>query len=212
VTSTATASTMYVTIGDSRRGTSCVFVATSPSVLGPFTVVDQPLVCEPGGSIDPSTVRDGAGNLWLVWKDEASGDEPTRIRSAMLSLDEQHLASLPTTLLTSTSAGVENVEGPSVMRTGAWFAVFFSVGDWRSSSYRTGYALCENLTASCWVVNSDWLSRDSGLDAPGGLEVFTGADGSTYVAFHTGSCSGCDNRRRVLNVRRIGTDAAPTLI
>jgi Glycosyl hydrolases family 43 len=211
VTSSATEARMYVTIGDSRRGTSCVFVATSSSLLGPYTVVDQPLVCEPGGSIDPSTVRDGTGNLWLIWKDEAGGGQPTRIRAAMLAFDGQHLASWPTTLLTSTSANVENVEGPSVTRSGAWFTVFFSAGDWRSSSYRTGYALCTNLTSSCLVVNSAWLSTESGLDAPGGLEVFTGADGSTYVAFHTGSCSHCEDRRRLLNVRRLDVSATPAL-
>jgi beta-xylosidase len=211
IVSSSTGSTMYVTIGDSRRGTSCVFVATSPSVLGPYTLVDDPLVCEPGGSIDPSPFREANGDLWLLWKDEAARGEPTRIRAAQLFADGLGLASLPTTLLTSTSANVENVEGPSVTRTGDWYTLFFSVDDWRSSSYRTGYAICASLSSSCLVISTGWLESNPSLDAPGGLEVFTGADGLTYVAFHTGSCSGCTDRRRVLNVRRLVGGVSPVL-
>jgi hypothetical protein len=210
VVSTALGSTMYVTIGDSRRGASCVFAATSASVSGPYSLRDTPLICEPGGSIDASPVRDAAGAVWLVWKDEAALGEPTRIRAARLFADGVGVASLPTTLLTSTDASVQNVEGPSVMRTGNGFTLFFSVGDWRSSSYRTGYATCTSLISACQVVSSDWLHSNRELDAPGGLEVFS-VDGLTYAAFHTESCAGCGDRRRVFNVRRLVTDAAPVL-
>ncbi len=191
---------MEVTVGDARRAEQCVFAATSDSVTGPYTLQPDPVVCEQTASIDPSVVRDRVGNPWLAWKDETGGVGPTMIRAARLDPDATTLVSQPVTLLTSAAAGVSNIEGPSLVQTGNGYLLFFSVGNWRSSSYRTGYALCAALTTICQTVTTSWPSARDGLDAPGGLEVFVGNDGSTYAAFHTGSCR-CTEPTRRLNIR-----------
>jgi hypothetical protein len=202
---------MYVTVGDSRRGKACVFAATSSTLTGPYSIVDEPVTCAQGGSIDPSVVHDTVGNGWLVWKDEVSGQQAPRIRTALLSPNGLEVLGTPTTLVTATSVGGDNIEGPTILRSVGGYTLFFSVGDWKSSSYRTGYATCDDLTTECHVVDSSWLSRADGLDAPGGLEVFSAYDGTTYAVFHTGSCSGCSDRTRVMNIKHLTIDPLPAL-
>src|SRR5581483_2145160 len=66
---------LYVTLPDARSGRQCIGVASAPTPEGPYAAVgDGPLVCQLdlGGSIDPSVVRDGAGQLHLLWKDESN--------------------------------------------------------------------------------------------------------------------------------------------
>ena len=197
---TASGWVMEVTVGDARRDRQCVFAATSDAVTGPYALQPDPVACEQTASIDPSVVRDRVGNAWLVWKDESDGVGPTTIRAARLDPEATTLVSHPVTLLTSAAAAVTNIEAPSLVQTGNGYLLFFSVGGWRSSSYRTGYATCTALTTTCQTVSTNWLSARDGLDAPGGLEVFAGNDGATYAAFHTGSCR-CTQPTRRLNVR-----------
>jgi beta-xylosidase len=197
---------MFVTVGDLRRDQHCIYVATSDAVDGPYSLRDQPIVCGAGGSIDASPATDADGSSWLTWKDEPANGAPARIRSARLTPDGLRLATEPVTLLNSAEVtGHDNVEGPSLVRGSAGYALFFSVGDWKTDTYRTGYATCASPGGPCRVVSSDWLTTAPDGSGPGGLEAFTGADGHSYVAYHTWSRS-----RRVLNIDGLELGAGDT--
>jgi arabinan endo-1,5-alpha-L-arabinosidase len=201
---------MYVTAGDLRRDRQCVFVATSDAVAGPYTLSDQPIVCDSGGSIDASPSTDADGVLRLVWKDERADGTPSRIRSARLTDDGVQLAEQPVTLLSSAEvAAHDTVEAPSLVRTDHGAVLFFSVGDWKTDAYRTGYAVCASLSGPCQVRSSDWLTTAASGSGPGGLEAFTGIDGHAYAAYHTWS-----RARRVLNIDglELAADESPVLV
>jgi beta-xylosidase len=203
-------SVMYVTVGDLRRARQCVFVATSTGVGGPYTLGDQPIVCAAGGSIDASPSRDPDGALRLVWKDEPAGGAPARIRTARLTDDGLQLAQSATTLVSSGDlAGRENVEAPSLLSTEHGWVLFFSVGDWHTDAYRTGYATCTTVAGPCDVRSIAWLTVAAVGRGPGGLEAFTDVDGQAYVAYHSWSRS-----RRVLSIDRLETTAGrpPVLV
>jgi arabinan endo-1,5-alpha-L-arabinosidase len=200
---------MYVTVGDLRRGRQCIFVATSDVIDGPYVLTDQPLACGAGGSIDASPSTDAAGITWLTWKDEAADGSPAQIRSVSLTRDGLRLAGVPVTLLCSEDVqGGDTVEGPSLVPTEYGYLLFFSVGDWTTNAYRTGYATCSSPSGPCEVQSSEWLTSATSGTGPGGLEVFAGTDRGVYVTYHTWSRS-----RRVLNIDalEIGADGTPVL-
>jgi len=200
---------MDVTVGDLRRDRQCIFVATSDVIDGPYALSDQPLVCGDGGSIDASPWTDADGVTWLMWKDEAAAGRPAQIRSEPLTRDGLQLAGEPVTLLTSDDvAGGDTVEGPSLVQTEYGYLLFFSIGDWTTGDYRTGYAKCSSPSGPCEVQSSVWFTAATSGTGPGGLEVFTGTDGGLHVAYHAWS-----RYRRVLSIDalEIGADGAPAL-
>jgi beta-xylosidase len=205
---------MYLTVADRRSGRQCILTATSPEVAGPYVFLrTHPLQCSARGSIDASPFVDQSDRVWLVWKDEPSGSAPARIVAAQLDFSGLEITGGETTLIVgSSAAGDANVEGPSLVRTAHGYRLFFSSGDWKTSSYRTGYADCTSLEKACEVIDTAWLSSANGLQGPGGLEVFRAIDGSTYAAFHTWSgCRACGDGYRALNIRRLNDSRTPRL-
>jgi beta-xylosidase len=206
---------MYVTLFDTRRGVECIFSAAAVTATGPYAVTDsEPLRCATNGSIDPSVFTDSHGRLWLTWKDEAQGKRAATISAAQLQSDGLSFATRPTALLTASETWErDNVEGPSLVRSGDHYVLFFSTGAWTSSGYSTGYATCATPVGPCTVHDGPWLSSADGLDGPGGLQVFTATDGATYAAFHTWlPCTDCSQWKRVLNIGRLDLDGtAPVL-
>ena len=196
---------MYVTLGDTRRDRQCIFTATSDDAGGPYSLSDEPIVCASDGSIDASPSAEAEGLLRLTWKDEPTGSSAATIRSARLTADGLHLAEGPTMLVTSADlAGGQNVEAPSLVRTATGYILFFSVGDWETDDYRTGYATCTSLS-ECAVRSTGWLVHAAGGSGPGGLEVFTGTDGRRYAVYHTWS-----QQRRVMNIDGLELAAGDT--
>jgi beta-xylosidase len=197
---------MYITLFDTRRGRECLFTASAATATGPYAVTDSnPLQCAANGSIDASVFSDANGALWLTWKNEAHASQPATIVAAELNADGRSFASNPTALVTADEAWEGgNVEGPSMIRSGDHYVLFFSTGAWTSTRYSTGYATCTTPVGPCAVHDGAWLSSADGLDGPGGLQAFTAADGSTYVAFHTWvPCTDCAQWKRILNLRAV---------
>ncbi|MGI9079813.1 MAG: hypothetical protein ACR2GF_03175 [Acidimicrobiales bacterium] len=66
---------LYLSLPDARSGQECIGAATSAVAEGPYTGAgDGPLICqhELGGSIDPAVVRDKAGKLHVLWKNDGN--------------------------------------------------------------------------------------------------------------------------------------------
>jgi len=196
---------MYLTVNDAVRGVQCIVAATSALPNGQYVLTsDHPLQCAEGGSIDASPFVDGGGDLWLLWKDEPTGGEPARIVVAPLDSSGLEFKGTATTLISEDAVGDVNVEAPSMVKTKVGYRLFFSIGDWKTSGYSTGFADCTRPNEGCVVAATRWLSEDNGLDGPGGLEVFAGLDGETYVAFHTwAGCTTCSDRYRALRIRHL---------
>lgn len=61
----------FAAVGHSHPQKHCIGVATSPNVSGPYTPIEEPIVCElkRGGNIDPNLFIDPVNNhSYLVYK------------------------------------------------------------------------------------------------------------------------------------------------
>ncbi|HEY5011648.1 MAG TPA: glycoside hydrolase family 43 protein [Acidimicrobiia bacterium] len=179
----------YYTTRDIGSGLQCVSVATSASPAGPFVDASKaPLVCQAGGSIDPSAFVDDSGTPWLLWKSEATATVPSTIWSQPLAADGVTIkpATTPTPLLTpgqSWEHGV--VEGPSMIRIDGRDYLFYSGGFWTTAGYAEGVVTCDGPAGPCRrIVPGPVLASAGRLAGPGGAAAFRTPRGNVWLAFH----------------------------
>jgi hypothetical protein len=177
----------YYTAREIASGRQCISVAVSASPAGPF--VDSstaPLVCQAGGSIDPSPLVDESGTAWLLWKSEATITEPPTIWSQPLSTDGLTLAGVPTPMLTPGQrweGGV--VEAPSMIRIAGRDYLFYSGNRWTTAAYAEGVAVCDGPAGPCRRIESGpVLTSEGRLAGPGGGAAFVTPTGEVWLAFH----------------------------
>lgn len=196
---------LYYAVRARGTGKQCISSAVAPSPTGPF--VDQsarPMVCQPalGGSIDPSTYRDGYGFLHLTWKSEGEtvGGRAT-IWSQYLSGDGRSVVGDPAALLSADERWEDRViENPSLVELGGTWVLLFSGNHWSSSSYATAYATCAGPLGPCATPADDVVLETGGtIVGPGGAQFFPTAGGRmflAYAAWDAGSV-GYPNARRL---------------
>ena len=177
----------YYTAREIASGRQCISVAVSASPAGPF--VDSstaPLVCQAGGSIDPSPFVDESGTAWLLWKSEATITEPPTIWSQPLSTDGLTLAGMPTPMLTpgqKWEGGV--VEAPSMIRIAGRDYLFYSGNRWTTAAYAEGAVVCDGPAGPCRRIESGpVLTSEGRLAGPGGGGVLVTPTGEVWLAFH----------------------------
>ena len=132
----------------------CISRATSSSPSGPF--VDDSssaFVCPvaQGGAIDPSVFVDAGGSPWLLWKNDGDCcNLATTIYSQQLTSDGVSIVG-PAHRLVGASQAWEGglVEGPSMIRSGNDFWLFYSANLWGSDGYGIGVARCSSVTGPC---------------------------------------------------------------
>jgi beta-xylosidase len=184
---------MYYTIRDTALGIQCVSVATAAAPGDTFTDGSTgPLVCQTanGGSIDPNPFLDPvSGRLYLVWKsDDNSIGKNTHLWAQQLTADGSSFApgTAPALLLTE-SAGWQSptVEGPTIIRHGSNYYLFYGANSYNSASSGIGYATSSSLLGN--YTNDSrygpWLGTTGSAVGPQGPMVFQDAAGSTRMAF-----------------------------
>jgi hypothetical protein len=190
-------------------GHDCLSVATA-SQLTPSNPVfvdnsSAPLLCQAqlGGSIDPSPFIDPAtGQAYLVWKSNDGGSsQPAEIWSAELDSSGLGFASAPVELMTNDTVDYPwetTVEAPDLVDSWGTYYLLFSGGQYDSSSYAEGYAICNGPLGPCYQPQAGpILSSYGSVVGPGGGSLFEDAAGSwwiDYAAWTAGctsySCSG----------------------
>jgi xylan 1,4-beta-xylosidase len=146
---------IYYSARKPNGGPLCVAVATAPRPQGPYT--DRgPLVCQEVGSIDGFHVRDERGRRYLLWKEDGNSvSRPTPIWAQRLTEDGTRLVGERRELLRNTERWEKHptlpygdlIEGPSIVRRGGWFYMFYS-GNFccaRECDYMVGVARARKL-------------------------------------------------------------------
>lgn len=186
---------MYYTVHDPSLGRQCVSVATSNTPAGPFADnSSRPLVCQTanGGSIDPNPYVDPAtGNTYLIWKsdDNALGaGHATHLWGEQLSTSGLAFATgrTPALILTESAAWqAPTVEGPTVVRHGSRYYLFYGANNYDTASSGIGYATSSSLLGSYTNQSpvGPWLGTRANAQGPQGPCLFTDAAGSTRMAF-----------------------------
>jgi hypothetical protein len=167
----------------------CISVATATGPTGPFLDSSTgPLVCQAGGSIDPSPYTDGSGALYLTWKQNGAAGQPATIWAQALAPSGMSFApgTAPSVMVAPSQPWEGSVvEGPFMWFAGGTYYLFYSGNDWASSRYAVGVSVCHGPVGPCAKPQSSpILASDSGLVGPGGESIFSDAQGQPWIAFH----------------------------
>lgn len=177
------------------RQRHCIGVAVSASPQGPFTGIDEPLVCAdfPDGVIDAGIFEDG-DSLYLLYKDDGNCcGRGTAIYSQGLSSDG--LATIgPRHRLIANNDSPEAyddwewrvVEAPTMVRRGGDYVLFYSGNFFGNRNYAVAYLTCASPRGPCRDNGDNPILRShegSPLIGPGHQSVLE-AGGRTYLFFH----------------------------
>lgn len=167
----------------------CVSVGTADRATGPF--VDRstgPLVCEHarGGSIDPSFFLAADGTTWLLWKSEGIPNrEPPHIFSQRFDPAGLGLMGTATRLLTQDLPWeYPIIENPAMTVIDGVHVLLYSANRWETSSYATGWAVCEGPVGPCRKAAFPIMTTDAKRSGPGGASWFTTPDGLPWIVYH----------------------------
>jgi beta-xylosidase len=184
---------MYYTVRSHTLGIQCISVATSTSPGGPFNDTSSgPLVCQPGygGSIDPNPYVDPAGGLYLLWKsDDNAIGRRTHIWGQRLADNGLALVGASPSLLLTASwwawwqGGL--IEGPTMVRNGGRYYLFYGANSYNSASSGIGYATSSSVLGpfTNQSTGGPWLGTRGNAQGPQGPSVFTDASGATRLAW-----------------------------
>lgn len=182
---------MYFTGKRASDGTMCIGTALAEVPAGPFAPLGEaPLVCKPdeGGDIDPASFVDDDGQLYLLYKSNGPGDQPSIIWLQAVAADGVTLVGERKELLRS-DLPEENgvVEAPVLVRRGSQYVLFYSIKAYTNTDYQTTYATASSLTGPYSKTGEPLIGRTSfedPLDGPGGADVTTGDEGQQHAFFH----------------------------
>ena len=186
---------LYYTVRHKGSGRQCVSVATAASPAGPFTdKTSGPLVCQldRGGSIDPQVFTDSQGSSYLLWKsDDNALGKPTVLWGRLLAPGGVGFAwwSSSKRLLTQTAAWqAPALEGPTMVKSGKTYFLFYGANDWNSARSAIGYATCSAPLGPCVdrSTTGPWFATNPGGTAPVGPQgptIFTDVTGNLRLGF-----------------------------
>jgi hypothetical protein len=174
---------LYYAVREIETNRQCISRAIGARPEGPFLDDSHgPMVCDAGGSIDPSPFVDVDGRAFLLWKSEGA----IAIRSQPLTGDGLAVTGTPTVLAGPDRAFERGVvEGPSLVTEGGRYFLLYSANNWNSHAYAQAYATCAGPSGPCTKPGDGRvLVSGSQLTGPGGGEAFRDADGRLWLAFH----------------------------
>lgn len=182
----------YATVsGSGLSSKQCISVARARHPGGPFVDSSSgPLVCQAsrGGSIDPAPYTDGSGKLYLAWKSNGEGGQPSTIWGEALSRSGITMArhSSPTAMLVPSQPWEASVvEGPFMWSSKGSYYLFYSGNNWNSASYAIGVAVCRGPLGPCTKpLAGPFYASKPNLAGPGGASVFRDPRGNAWIAFH----------------------------
>jgi beta-xylosidase len=181
---------LFYTTRDGRSDRQCIGRAESPNPAGPFIDGNAgPFICQTdlGGSIDPSVVRDSAGEVYLLWKNDGNCcARPVTLWGQRLSRDASALEGAPVVLLSRDQAWEGAlIEAPSMWQENGIWHLLYSGNLWNTDRYAIGYAECDTPLGPCRKVEDGPVMASDGETAgPGGAEVFSDHEGRRWIVYH----------------------------
>ncbi|HYI63065.1 MAG TPA: family 43 glycosylhydrolase [Acidimicrobiales bacterium] len=193
----------------------CIGRADATSPLGPFTPWSTPLYCglpaegaiagQPAsnrwgrGALDPEVVRGHDGKLHLLVALSRTRDNIGVVRLDSVGRVVGGINATPTILASqglpwhdgtvdTTLRGHVFLENPTMAYDPQTktYLLFYSAGQWNTSSYVTGFARCAAPTGPCTLdTRGPMLMGGNGRSGPGGLTAFRDATGLLRVAYAT---------------------------
>lgn len=181
----------------------------------------------PGGEIDAHIFTDSNGQRYIVWKtdDNAVGSPTTRIWAQACVVDGNGVTLQGPRRVIMDSTGLwwidswvpggSLVEGPEVVRRGAFYYLFFAAGRFCQDSYAEGVARARNIWGPYEKLRVPLLStgmlgrgEDGPLIGPGHASFLQGSSGAWHAVWHASEGHNC-NRRAYADRLEWTTDGWP---
>jgi xylan 1,4-beta-xylosidase len=173
-------------------GDEHIAIAQSDNPLGPFRQKESKPVSAPGKQIDPFVFRDTDGKFYLY---HVRLDNGNRIFVVRLKDDLSDVSTEPAVECISSTEPWENTahakwpvaEGPTVIKKGKRYYLFYSANDFRNIDYAVGYATADSPYGP-WVKykNNPVLSKsETHYNGSGHGDFFTDISGQLQYVFHT---------------------------
>ncbi|KIX07313.1 uncharacterized protein Z518_01966 [Rhinocladiella mackenziei CBS 650.93] len=155
----------------------CIGVATSPNVTGPYTALEDPIVCDlpGGGNIDPNLFRDPVnGQNYLVYKTDgnsighggACGNTNSPIAPTPLHLQLVDPHDLVTPIgepvflfsnINSIKEDGPNVERPCLIYRDSAYYLLYNAQCYAELAYRIDYVSCTvGVDTNTGILGCDW--------------------------------------------------------
>ena len=182
----------YFAAWDTATNREAIGTAVASSPAGPFVPAagSSPLVSDEdsGGAIDPTTFQNTDGTRYLIWKNDGNAvGQDTWLWLQKLSADGLSLIGEPAKLMKEDQPWEGSlVEAPTLCRHGSKYYLFYSANNYSNCSYAVGYAVADSVAGPYTKpLSAPWLASADGVCGPGGEEVITARDSSTWMAYHT---------------------------
>ena len=182
----------YFAAWDAATNKEAVGVAAASSATGPFITAPnaQPLVNEAdrGGAIDPTTFADTDGSRYLIWKNDGNSmGQETWLWVQRLSADGLQVVGTPAKLIKEDQPWEGNlVEAPTLFKHGGKYYLFYSANAYNTCDYAVGYAVAGSVAGPYRKpLTVPWLTGTPDVCGPGGEDLVSARDGSTWMAYHT---------------------------
>ncbi len=196
----------YFTATSKKTGKHAIGVAFSKTVTGPYVDRGSPLVENDGSSIDSTMFTDPAtGKLYLIWKDERTRSvnghdvQADVLRGQELAPNGLHLVGAPPpsadtrTIMSSSEPWEEGVvEGPTMVKRGSYYYLFYSGAYYCNDSYGIGVARADSPLGPFTKHKEPLPGANDGRIlksgdhwlGPGHNSVLRGSDGKWHTFFH----------------------------
>ncbi|MFT3702887.1 MAG: family 43 glycosylhydrolase [Agriterribacter sp.] len=172
-----------------------IAIAESASPVGPFTQKQLKQLDAPVKQIDPFVFKDDDGKFYLYHVRLQDGN---RIFGAVL---KDNFSAIDSSTLRECISAVVNpqpwentqsvkwtvTEGPTVIKRGRKYYIFYSANDFRNPDYAVGYATADRPLGP-WIksLQNPIISKQNTMhNGSGHGDLVTGADGNLYYVFHT---------------------------
>lgn len=195
-----------------------IAIAEADSPLGPFTQNIHRSISLTGKQIDPFIFKDANGNLYMYFVRLQQGN---RIFAARLKNNLSDIDSATVTECLHAETGWENTansawpvsEGPTVIKTGVLYYLFYSANDFRNIDYAVGYATSASPLGP-WTkyTGSPIISRKNTLQNGSGHGDILQAGGKLYYVFHTHSSNTRVGTRKTAIVSLTTSNSNPAVI
>ncbi len=186
-----------------------IAIAESDSPLGPFTQKVQKTISGVNRQIDPYIFKDSDGKLYLYHVRVDSGNRifVSRLKDDLSDIDLSSAVECIKSVEhweNTENAKWPVAEGPTVIKVGKLYFLFYSANDFRNINYAVGYATATSPFGP-WKKHpaSPIISRaNTGFNGTGHGDLFKGADGKLYYVLHTHSSNQVVGRRKtaIINI------------
>ena len=180
-----------------------IAIAESDNPLGPFVQQVHKPISGTGKQIDPFIFKDTDGRLYMYHVRLQMGN---RIFVARLKNDLSDIDTATTVECINSILPWENTansrwpvaEGPTVVKRGGLYYLFYSSNDYHNIDYAVGYATAASpMGPFTKYTGNPVISRNNtGYNGTGHGDLFTGKNGKLYYVLHTHNSNSAVGRRK----------------